>query len=112
MKKNKTLEEISELETRLNKIQSYCERKIYKKIGLIDQFTEFKNNLEKKIEKQINLEFKNKSKSEQELLWELAARIVKLQDEIDLAINALRIYAKSNEPDLAKETLIKLQASL
>jgi len=43
---------------------------------------------------------------------ELAQDIVKLRDEIDLAIETLRYYAKSDNCELAKETLIKLNASL
>jgi len=44
--------------------------------------------------------------------FKLALHIVKLRDEIDLAIEALRCYAKSDNSELAKETLIKLNASL
>jgi hypothetical protein len=44
--------------------------------------------------------------------WKLAQDIVKLMDEVDLAIETLRHYAKSDNPELAKETLIKLNASL
>jgi len=44
--------------------------------------------------------------------WKLAQDIVKLRDEIDLAIKALRCYAKSDNSELAKDTLIKLNASL
>jgi hypothetical protein len=44
--------------------------------------------------------------------FKLALHIVKLRDEIDLAIETLRCYAKSNNSELAKETLIKLNASL
>jgi hypothetical protein len=46
------------------------------------------------------------------LPMELAQDIVKLRDEIDLAIETLRCYAKSDNSELAKETLIKLNASL
>ncbi len=45
-------------------------------------------------------------------LIELANANVNLEKEIDLAIEALRCYAKSDNPELAKETLIKLNASL
>ena len=44
--------------------------------------------------------------------FKLALHIVKLRDEIDLAIETLRCYAKSDNSELAKETLIKLNASL
>lgn len=44
--------------------------------------------------------------------FKLALHIVKLRGEIDLAIEVLRCYAKSNNPELAKKTLIKLNASL
>jgi hypothetical protein len=46
------------------------------------------------------------------LPMELAQDIVKLRDEIDLAIETLRCYAKSDNSELAKETLMKLNASL
>ncbi len=42
----------------------------------------------------------------------LAQNIVELRDEVDLAIETLRCYAKSDNSELAKETLIKLNASL
>jgi hypothetical protein len=44
--------------------------------------------------------------------FKLALHIVKLRDEIDLAIEALRCYAESDDSELAKETLIKLNANL
>jgi hypothetical protein len=44
--------------------------------------------------------------------FKLAQDIVKLRNEIDLAIEALRCYAKSYYSELAKNTLIKLNASL
>ena len=44
--------------------------------------------------------------------WKLAQEIVNLRAEVDLAIETLRCYAKSDNPELAKETLIKLNASL
>jgi len=44
--------------------------------------------------------------------FKLALHIVKLRDEVDLAIETLRCYAKSDNSELAKETLIKLNASL
>ena len=44
--------------------------------------------------------------------WKLAQDIVKLMEEVDLSIETLRCYAKSDNPELAKETLIKLNASL
>jgi len=44
--------------------------------------------------------------------FKLAQDIVKLKNEIDLVIEALRCYAKSDNSELAKETLKKLNASL
>jgi hypothetical protein len=43
---------------------------------------------------------------------ELVNTNCKLEKEINLAIEALRCYAKSDNSELAKETLIKLNASL
>jgi hypothetical protein len=43
---------------------------------------------------------------------ELVNKNCKLEKEIDLAIEALRCYAKSDNSELAKETLSKLNASL
>jgi len=42
----------------------------------------------------------------------LAQENIKLTEDINLAINALRVYAKSKESDLAKKTLTKLNSSL
>ena len=46
-----------------------------------------------------------------EMPYTLAEQIVELRDELSLAIETLREYAKSDNPELAKETLIKLKAS-
>ena len=51
-------------------------------------------------------------RNSQELPIKLAVDIVNLRDEIDLAVKTLRHYARSSDPELAKETLIKLNASL
>lgn len=48
----------------------------------------------------------------QKLPIKLAVDIVNLRDEVDLVIETLRHYARSSDPELAKETLIKLNASL
>jgi hypothetical protein len=51
-------------------------------------------------------------RNSQELPIKLTVDIVNLRDEIDLAIETLRYYARSSDPELAKETLIILNASL
>jgi hypothetical protein len=51
-------------------------------------------------------------RNSQELPIKLAVDVVNLRDEIDLAIETLRHYARSSDPELAKKTLIKLNASL
>jgi hypothetical protein len=48
----------------------------------------------------------------QKFTMRLGVDIVNLRDEIDLIVKALRYYARSSDPELAKETLIKLNASL
>jgi hypothetical protein len=48
----------------------------------------------------------------QKFTMRLGVDIVNLRDEIDLIVKALRYYAKSSDPELAKETLIILNASL
>jgi hypothetical protein len=48
----------------------------------------------------------------QKFTMRLGVDIVNLRDEIDLIVKALRYYAKSSDPELAKETLIILNVSL
>jgi hypothetical protein len=87
-----------------------------------------KNELQKKIDELLkeNEKLKQENKEGFALLdksmtgWQesqkftmrLGVDIVNLRDEIDLIVKALRYYAKSSDPELAKETLIKLNASL
>ena len=51
-------------------------------------------------------------KESQKFTMRLGVDIVNLRDEIDLIVKALRYYAKSSDPELAKETLIILNANL
>jgi hypothetical protein len=48
----------------------------------------------------------------QKFTMRLGVDIVNLRNEVDLIVKALRHYARSSDPELAKETLIKLNASL
>jgi hypothetical protein len=87
-----------------------------------------KNELQKKIDELLkeNEKLKQENKEKFALLdksmtgWQesqkftmrLGVDIVNLRDEIDLIVKALRYYAKSSDPELAKEILIILNASL
>jgi hypothetical protein len=73
-----------------------------------------KNELPKKIDKPLkeNEKLKQQNKEGQELPTKLAVDISNLRNEVDLAIETLRYYARSSDPELAKKTLIILNVSL
>jgi len=51
-------------------------------------------------------------KESQKFTMRLGVDIVNLRNEVDLIVKALRYYARSSDPELAKETLIILNVSL
>jgi hypothetical protein len=95
----------------LRKLLGLCDNELQKKIDEL-----LKENEKLKQENKEGFALLDRSmtgwRNSQELSIKLAVDVVNLRDEVDLAIETLRHYARSSDPELAKETLIKLNASL
>jgi hypothetical protein len=131
MKNEKQIEEIRELSNRVvpeeNENWSYsvgercdraygegCFQTAREAILIIDEL--LKENEKLKQENKEGFALLDRSmtgwRNSQKLPIKLAVDVVNLRDEVDLAIETLRYYAKSSDPELAKETLIIFNASL